>query len=99
MEDSYRVLTEAGMKVSGSPSQQATLEVKGLRIKLLAFGFNAGMLDVKDIAGAVKLVKDASASHDQVWVSAHWGAEGAGADRVTRQTEIGFGENRGNPYK
>ena len=96
MEDSSEALEAAGIVVSSTNT--AAFEAKGRSFKLVSFGFNAGMNSVRDIPEAVRLVKEASADGSIVIVSAHMGAEGRDALHVTKQTEIGFGENRGNPY-
>jgi hypothetical protein len=97
--ESTAVLEAEGIAVSGGPSQQASFTVNGLKIKLLAVGFNPGLINYRDIPAVAQMVRDAKETHDQVWVSFHGGAEGTKATHVTKKTEYGFGENRGNPYK
>lgn len=96
MELSKGVLEEAGFWVSGPDTVKFT--VKGRKFALVSFGFNAGMNDVRDIPEAVRLVESAAADGSIVLVSAHMGAEGANALHITKRPEIGFGEQRGNPY-
>ena len=71
----------------------------GLRRRdLVAFGTGDGPYLVTDIEGAQRAVIEADRTHDLVVVSFHGGAEGSTADRVPRDTEIAYGENRGDVF-
>ncbi|WP_289053600.1 CapA family protein [Carboxylicivirga marina] len=74
-------------------------EVNGKIIGMCAFAPNTGTAQIGDIEGAAKIVKSLSESCDYVIVSFHGGAEGKKHMHVTRETEIFYGENRGNVYK
>jgi hypothetical protein len=64
-----------------------------------AFSPNKGTMSITDIAGAKKLVSMLDDTCDIVIVSFHGGAEGSEYQNVTRETEVFYGENRGNIYE
>ncbi|WP_439183038.1 CapA family protein [Carboxylicivirga taeanensis] len=73
-------------------------EIDGQLVGLCAFAPNTGTAKIGDIEGAVKIVKELDATCDYVIVSFHGGAEGRDHMHVTRETEMFYGENRGNVY-
>jgi poly-gamma-glutamate capsule biosynthesis protein CapA/YwtB (metallophosphatase superfamily) len=94
-----KVLDELGIKHAGSDKTQfasTILDVKGKRVAFIAFAHNNISLNVNDLETARRVVADLNKKADLVVVSFHGGAEGAGATRVPQQTEIFFGERRGN---
>ncbi|NBC33862.1 MAG: CapA family protein [Alphaproteobacteria bacterium] len=95
-------LTRAGIAYAGHDSpghRTATVVVDdGLRVGIAAFAPNPGTLPINDIPAAATLVTELAADHDIVLVSFHGGAEGSGAFRVPRRTEIFLGENRGDVF-
>ena len=94
-----KVLDSLGIKHAGSDKAQfasTILNVKGKRIAFVAFAHNNISLNVNDLETARRVVTDLNKKADIVVVSFHGGAEGAGAVRVPKQTEIFFGEKRGN---
>lgn len=95
-------LVRAGIAYAGHDSPghgTATLSLdNGVRVGVAAFAPNPGTLPIADIPRAAALVRQLSSDHDIVLVSFHGGAEGSGAYRVPRQTEIFLGENRGNVF-
>lgn len=66
---------------------------------LAAFSPNKGTVLIHDSLYAKKLVQQLNDSADIVIVSFHGGAEGAKYERVTRELEEFYGENRGNVYE
>ncbi|MCU4155896.1 CapA family protein [Carboxylicivirga sp. A043] len=74
-------------------------EIEGKKIGMCAFAPNTGTAQIGDIDGAVAIVKSLAEKCDYVIVSFHGGAEGKKHMHVTRETEIFYGENRGNVYK
>jgi hypothetical protein len=68
----------------------------GVRIGIVAFSPNIGTLSIHDYDRASGFVAELEASHDITIVSFHGGAEGTRFTRVPAQSEIYFGEDRGN---
>lgn len=73
-------------------------EIDSVRYAFCAFAPNENTVPIKNIDSAQALVASLKKQVDIVIVSFHGGAEGAKHERVTRQTEIFFKENRGNVY-
>jgi hypothetical protein len=98
----WDALTAAGFTVSASDQDGRRIGIQtlddGTRVALVAFGHNPGLNMVQNLPRVAELVRQAQAQADMVIVSCHIGAEGRANDRVTRETEIFLGENRGNPY-
>ncbi|MDR0565478.1 MAG: CapA family protein [Prevotellaceae bacterium] len=94
-----RALAQHGLAFAGMRScPAATVERKGLKVGFCAFAPNAGMCSINNLSAAEKIVRTLDSLCDVVIVSFHGGAEGAKMSRVTRQTEMFVGENRGNVY-
>jgi hypothetical protein len=94
-----RVLDELGIKHAGSDKERyatTVLEVRGSKIAFVGFAHNAITPNVNDLGFARQLVTAAAKKADIVVVSFHGGAEGSGAERVPKQTELFVGEKRGN---
>ena len=94
-----KTLDELGIKYAGSDRAQfstAYLDVKGVKVAVVGFAHNAVQPNVNDLETARQLVQAADKKADIVVVSFHGGAEGTGAQNVPRQTELFFGEKRGN---
>jgi len=99
-ESTYKTLTEYDIKFAGTIDYPtAIIEIKNVKFGLVGFAPNRGTLNLNDIETANAIVKELKSKVDFVIVSIHGGAEGAGAQHVTKTTEIGYGENRGNVYK
>ena len=93
-----RALDRHDVRHAGSTSGVASWESNGLRIALLAFSTGDGPYRVQDIESAGGTVMAADLEHDLVIVSFHGGAEGSGATRIPKTTEIAYGEDRGDVY-
>ena len=98
-ESTRRTLDALGIKYAGSDRTRfstAYLDVRGVRIAVVGFAYNAIVPNVNEIDTAKQLVIAAKKKADLVIVSFHGGAEGEAAQNVPRQTEIFAGEKRGN---
>ena len=94
-----RTLEANGIKHAGADRMKlstALVEVKGKKVAFVAFAHNTVSPNVNDLVTARRLVQAASKAADIVVVSFHGGAEGAAYQSVPKQTEVFFGEKRGN---
>ena len=95
-----KVLDDLGIKHAGSDKSArfstVVVEAKNKKIAFVGFAHNNVSLNVNDLAAARQAVEAAAKRADIVVASFHGGAEGAGAQRVPNQTEIFFGEQRGD---
>lgn len=94
--DTGENLRQAAIAVVGLKGQFAALQVKGLRVGLVGFGFYPHQNMVQDLAAASQLVAQAKAQSDYVVVTFHGGAEGDDAVFHGNSNEIFLGEDRGN---
>jgi hypothetical protein len=90
------VLDRLGIAHAGGVGEVARLEVRGLRIAVLAYSVSSGTNDLRDLAEAVRQVQEARAQADLVVVSFHGGAEGAPYQHVPPGPEKFYGEDRGD---
>lgn len=99
-QSTRKVLDDLEIKHAGSDKSAkfstAILEVKNKKIAFVGFAHNNVSLNVNDLAAARQAVETAKRRAGIVVVSFHGGAEGAAAQHVPTQTEIFFGEQRGN---
>lgn len=98
MQATLSAFAQSPIVLAGRYAQPAMLEVKGIRIALLAFATGGEDFLVQDIERAKALVATYKPQADLVWVSFHAGAEGQEAYRVSKQSEQFYGEDRGNVY-
>jgi hypothetical protein len=94
-----KTLDVLGIKHAGSNRLKystAFLEAKGKKIAFVGFAHNAFQPNVNDLVTAKHLVATAAKKADIVIVSFHGGAEGSAALHVPQETELFFGEKRGN---
>jgi hypothetical protein len=91
-----RALDAAGIAHAGEPGDVARLLVKGRRLAVVAFAFSDATLDLRDLAGARRVVAALAAENDLVVVSFHGGAEGAAYQHVPPGDEEFLGEDRGD---
>lgn len=95
-----KVLDNLGIKHAGSDKSArfstVIVEAKNKKIAFVGFAHNNISLNVNDLPAARRAVETAARKADVVVASFHGGAEGAGAQRVPNQTEIFFGEARGD---
>ncbi|HSN91149.1 MAG TPA: CapA family protein [Anaeromyxobacteraceae bacterium] len=90
------VLERHGIRYAGAPGEVARLEVRGLRVAMVAFSTSAGTNDLRDLEGARQAVEAAAAGADIVVVSVHGGAEGREHEHVPAGGETFLGEDRGD---
>lgn len=94
-------LKNAGINVVGNILNTASfIEVKNKKIGFLAFYyFSYANNSIQDINSAKALVEKTKKECDFLIVSFHGGAEGNNMYRVPKETEMFYGENRGDVYK
>ncbi len=98
--NTQRVLDSLGINHAGSIEYPySILKRKGMRIGFVAFAPNIGTQSIHDEETAYRLVEKLDSLTDIVIVSFHAGAEGAKNQRVTREREFYYGEDRGNVYE
>ncbi|WP_430811727.1 MULTISPECIES: CapA family protein [unclassified Carboxylicivirga] len=94
-----RLLDSLDIAFAGLVDKPSVVKViNGKTIGMCAFAPNTGTAKIGDVAGAVRIVEALESSCDYVIVSFHGGAEGKDHQHVTRETEMFYGENRGNVY-
>jgi poly-gamma-glutamate capsule biosynthesis protein CapA/YwtB (metallophosphatase superfamily) len=94
-----KTLDALGIKHAGSNRLQystAYTEAKARKVAFIGFAHNAIQPNVNDLVAAKQLVAAAAKKADIVVVSFHGGAEGVAAQRVPKETELFYGEKRGN---
>lgn len=89
-------LDALGIGYAGAPGEVARLDVRGVRLALVAFSTSPGTNDLRDLAEAARIVEAAGRDADLVVVSFHGGAEGADRQRVPPGKEEFLGEDRGD---
>ncbi|MCB0477426.1 MAG: CapA family protein [Crocinitomicaceae bacterium] len=95
-----QVLKEKGFCFAGLLSRPwDTLTINGLKYGLVAFSPNTGTVRINNYPEAIRIVKELDKMCDVVVVSFHGGAEGSKHQHMPKQTEIFYGENRGNVYE
>jgi poly-gamma-glutamate capsule biosynthesis protein CapA/YwtB (metallophosphatase superfamily) len=98
-KSSMKTLEDAGIYHAGQLQQKYQIfEKNSIRFGFIAFAPNSNCVPLNDIEGAKALVANLDSLADVVIVSFHGGAEGPQHQYVTRQTEMYYGENRGNVY-
>lgn len=92
-----KVLDALGIKHSGSDKTDfAYFNLKGKKITFISFTHNNISLNINDLETARRVVAEQKRKADLVFVSFHGGAEGTNFQHVPFDTEIFFGEKRGN---
>ena len=89
-------LDHAGLRHTGRPGESAVLRIGKITVAVIGFAPYAWANDLRDIPGAVELVRKADAKADVVVVTMHAGAEGSDHQHVRPGIETYLGENRGN---
>jgi hypothetical protein len=95
-----RSLRSAGLGFAGFEgiAESYILERDGIRYGFVAFAPNTGTVSFHDQPRARELIAEVRKKCDIMIVSMHIGAEGSRYSRITRNSELFVGENRGNPY-
>jgi poly-gamma-glutamate capsule biosynthesis protein CapA/YwtB (metallophosphatase superfamily) len=94
--ETERTLDALGIAHSGRPGDVASLELRGLKVGLIAFHVKETGHWLNDHESAARLVRELDATHDLVLVSFHGGAEGRNALHVVDGPELYLEENRGD---
>lgn len=94
--DTLKNLANAGITGVGSKGQIAYKDVQGHKIAFIAFSYIRVHNNVKDLPEMRKLVARARQNAEIVVISCHWGGEGEKFLHTRNETEMFFGENRGN---
>jgi cell wall-associated NlpC family hydrolase len=99
--NTVRVLQESGLAYAGLKDicETAIFERNGVTYGFCGFAPNTGTVKITDIAYAKELVTGLDTICDIVIVSFHGGAEGKTHNRVPKEEESFYGENRGDVYK
>lgn len=95
-QDTVASLKSVGIAPVGEKNQITYTQIKGVPVAWIGFCFYEYCNTVQNIPAGQKLVETAKQNADIVIVSMHVGAEGNNALRVKNQTEMFYGENRGN---
>jgi cell wall-associated NlpC family hydrolase len=100
-ENTVKVLRGAGLNYAGLEDvcETSIFENNGIKYGFCAFSPNAKTVKITNIENAKKIISTLKSECNIVIVSFHGGAEGKTNNRVTRQTEKFYGENRGNVYE
>ncbi len=91
-------LHAAGIAQAGLPGQIAVVHDGATSVAFVDFAPYYNTNNLLNQGAANQLIARGHHLADVVVVYMHAGAEGPGADHVTRSTETFVGENRGNPY-
>ncbi|ENX7174198.1 CapA family protein, partial [Neisseria gonorrhoeae] len=91
-------LDELNIKYSGIENrfETAILKKNGVRYGFVSFAPNLAAVKLNDYAKFKKLIRKTKQKTDIVIVMFHGGAEGKQAEHLPFDTEIFYGENRGN---
>jgi len=94
--DTMQNLKDAGILAVGRKGQIGYTNAKGKRVAFIAFSYFRKHNYIHDLAEMRGLVAKARESAEIVVISCHWGGEGEKFLHTRKETEIFFGENRGN---
>jgi poly-gamma-glutamate capsule biosynthesis protein CapA/YwtB (metallophosphatase superfamily) len=96
--DTSNALRDAGIAQAGLPGQIAVVRDGKVKVAFVDFAPYSNTNDLLNFPVAKQLIEKARRLASIVVVYMHAGAEGSGADHVTKASEFYVGENRGNPY-
>ena len=101
IKETIQNLNNLNIKYSGirGIAESTILEKNGKRFGFVSFAPNSATVKLNDYNYAKKLISELKSKVDIVIVMFHGGAEGAGAEHITRGHEIFHGEDRGNVYE
>jgi poly-gamma-glutamate capsule biosynthesis protein CapA/YwtB (metallophosphatase superfamily) len=94
-----RALTGAGLKFSSKDGEVAEMEIRGLKVGLVALAFGPAPRSIVYPGEALAEIESLAKKYDMLLVSIHWGREGRSAQHVEDASEYFLGEPRGNPVK
>lgn len=100
LDNTLKVLDAHGIASAGVEQRPTAVFTKnGVRYGFAAFAPNIGTIQIRDYAGAKRIVAGLAKRSDIVIVSFHGGAEGATKMHVPRRDELYYGENRGDVHR
>jgi len=94
--DTVTHIEQVGIKAIGQKGQISYLKVKGVAIAFIGFSYLPDHNSMGDLEAAKALVDQAKQQAKIVVISVHQGAEGTDATHTYNQSELFFGEDRGN---
>jgi hypothetical protein len=94
--DTMANLKEQGITAIGRKGQIAYKTISGVDFAFIPFSYLRAHSNVKDFDGMRALVRTAREKAGVVVISCHWGGEGEKFLHTKNETEIFYGENRGN---
>ena len=98
IKNTKNVLDTLGIKCM-SKKDYVTFDICDRKIAMVAFGFSSESYQVSDLTTTKKVITMLKDTFDIVIVSFHGGAEGSKHTHTKNETEIFYGENRGNLVK
>ena len=101
IKETIQNLNNLNIKYSGIKviAENTILEKNGKKFGFVSFAPNSTTVKLNDYNYAKKLISELKSKVDIVIVMFHGGAEGTGAEHITRGHEIFHGEDRGNVYE
>ena len=101
IKETIQNLNNLNIKYSGIKgiAESTILEKNGKKFGFVSFAPNSATVKLNDYNYAKKLISELKSKVVIVIVMFHGGAEGAGAEHITRSHEIFHGEDRGNVYE
>jgi hypothetical protein len=96
LQQTEAALRAVGIQYAGVPGHTPVVNVKGVRVAVLAFSPYPWNNNLNDLHKARKLVRAAAQQANVVVVLMHAGAEGAGETHTPHGPEYAYGEDRGN---
>ena len=101
IQETIKNLDNLEIKYSGikETAETAILEKDGKKFGFVSFAPNMATVKLNDYSYVKKLISELKSKVDILVVMFHGGAEGAGAEHITRRHEIFHGEDRGNVYE
>ncbi|MBX3721385.1 MAG: CapA family protein [Turneriella sp.] len=94
--DTMANLKAQGITAIGRKGQIAYKTIQGVEFAFIPFSYLRAHSNVKDLDGMRELVRTAREKADVVVISCHWGGEGEKFLHTKNETEMFYGENRGN---
>lgn len=94
--DTMTNLKNQGITAIGRKGQIAYKTVANVKFAFIPFSYLRAHSNVKDLDGMRELVRTAREKAEVVVISCHWGGEGEKFLHTKNETEIFYGENRGN---
>lgn len=94
--DTMANLKAQGITAIGRKGQIAYKTIGGVEFAFIPFSYLRAHSNVKDLDGMRALVRTAREKAEVVVISCHWGGEGEKFLHTYNETEMFYGENRGN---